>query len=465
MHSVNFFSPFITGLFSVFTIFIGVFLQEKKAKIFAIIFSVVAILVSFIPLTIELKLAAQLESPPTLLFIGWLYQILLAIISIASIIIIANDRRDDVSRFEIYPIISLSFAGMLFAIFSESILGIYLGLELISISGYIIAGINRRNAASNEATMKYFIIGAISSCMMIYGISLIYGFSGANFNINELAFTAIEENKVGLTIGFLMFAFGLFFKTTTFPFHFWAPDVYSGMNSSSLSFISIAPKIAAFCVLFKIVVFNLSHIPFGIYAFSNIAAFLSGASMVIGALGAIRQTSFKKILAYSGIAHMGFVFSIFSVSYDMTIASGVVYYFLIYTFINIGIFAVISCLCRNPFYKGDIGDLKGLYKSNPMLAFTLAVLMFSSAGIPPLAGFFIKYLILSILIGNGSFILPVIMVLSSVVSSFYYLRIIKTIYFDEQKLDFSHHSSNKINFFIKLLIFASLFVNLTFIYV
>ena len=461
MHSVNFFSPFASGLLAVLTIFFGVFLTERKAKIFAVVMSVLAILISFLPSRMEILIATQTSSFPFSLIGGFFYQILIAVIGISSIIIIANDKRLAVARFEVYPLIALSFAGMLFAIFAENMIGIYLGIELTSIAGYVIASLNRENAKSNESGMKYFLIGAISSCVMIYGISLIYGFSGGNFEIYEVDFATLEANKVGLIIGFLMFFFGLFFKTTTFPFHFWASDVYSGMNSSSLSFLSIAPKIMAFFVMLKMTLSKISHIPSAISVFFDVIAVFAGISMLIGAFGALRQVEIKKILAYSGIAHMGFVLSLFSVNF---LPHVVFYYFLIYTFVNIGIFACISALSKNSEYKGTITDLSGLSKSNKYLAFSLAVLMFSSAGIPPLAGFFIKYAVLLELIKNASYILPVVAVISSVISSYYYLRVVKVMYFDEQKPEFAINSGAKIGGWIKLLIAISVIANLTFIF-
>jgi NADH-quinone oxidoreductase subunit N len=462
MHSVNFLSPFLTGVLAVLTIFFGVFLKERIAKTFSIIISILGILLAFLPLKNAFDFASAVQSFPFALIMGGVYQVIIAFIAITSIIIIANDRRLQVSRFETYPMIALSFAGMLFAIFSENMIGLYLGIELTSIAGYIIASLNRENAKSNESAMKYFLIGAVSSCVMIYGLSLVYGFAGGNFELNQVEPTLLEQNKIGLIIGFLMFFFGLFFKTTTFPFHFWASDVYSGMNSSSLSFISIAPKIMAFFVMLKILLSKIAHIPNGISAFFDVITILAGISMLVGALGALRQNEIKKILAYSGIAHMGFVLSFFSVNF---LPQFVLYYFIIYTFINVGIFAVISALSRNPEYKGKVENLSGLAKSNKFLAFAMAVFMFSSAGIPPLAGFFAKYAVLVQLIGGGKYLLAVVAVVASIISSYYYLRIIKVMYFDEQTQAFALHSKEKIGFSIKFLIGLCIFANITFIFV
>lgn len=465
MHSLNFFSPFISGVFAILTILTGVFLKENYAKKLGIIVSIIAVVATFIPFQMRLAQGVLNEVSQSLLFLGLCIQILIAINTISSIIIIANDSRRAVSRFESYPLLVLNFSGMLFTAFSESIIGIYLGLETISVCGYILASLNNSSEASNEASVKYFLIGAISSALMIYGLSIIYGYSGGNFNLNEVANHFLEENKLALTIGFLLFAFGIFFKTTTFPFHVWASDVYYGMNTAALSFISLAPKIIAFFVLFKISIFLISTVNFAAQAFMIVCGTLSGLSMMLGALAGLQQNPIKKILAYSGIVHMGFVLSIFSVSPNFASAGSIIYYFLVYTFINIGTFSVLSALQKTVFYDGTLNSIKGLYKSHPFLAFSLAVLMFSSAGIPPLSGFFIKYAILANLIKNGNYILPIIGIIASVIASFYYLRVIKTIYFMEPEGKNLENIPSKCHLSIKLLIFIAIFINLTFIYI
>lgn len=466
MINETFFSPFTSGIFAVFAILLGVFLNENKAKVYSSIICVLGILLSFAPLFLFMRKSFFNDTSAIIFTVGLFYQIFLAIITIASIVIFISDKRQEIKRFESYPILTLSFSGMMFAIFSESILGMYLGIELFSIAGYILAGLNRENKTSNEAVVKYFIIGVVSSALMIYGISLIYGFSGGNFDFQNMELSFLNENKLPLTIGFLLFTFGIFFKTSNAPFHFWAPDVYFGMNTPALSFISIAPKLAGFAVLFKITVFNVEHIPFTLDIFYKVISIFAGASMLIGAIGGLRQTSVKKIIAYSGIAHMGFVLCIFSVSYQATMALNVLYYFLIYTFINIGIFGVLAALCKNSRYTGDISDLKGMYKTNPVLSLAFAIFMFSNAGIPPLAGFFAKYSIFAILIKNGSYILPVCGLIASVIASFYYLRIIKNIYFDDSvNKEFEKNANCKINIGIKILILSGVIVNLFFLYI
>lgn len=465
MHSVNFLSPFTSGFIAIITILIGVFLKERKAKILSIILSIIGVIVAFLPLQFLMSKASLLETPPVILFLGFFAQIIISIITISSIIIAANDDRYQVSRFETYPLLLLSFSGMLFTTFAENIIGIYLGLEIISICGYILASLNKSSLKSNESGLKYYIIGALSSCLMVYGFSLIYGFTGNTFNLNEVSNEVLLQNKFPLTVGFLLFAFGIFFKTTTFPFHIWASDSYFGMNTPALSFISIAPKVVAFFVLFKISILMISAVDFISEVFMLICAVLSALSLIVGSFAGIRQNSIKKIMAYSGVVHMGFILSIFSVNNTVSLAGAIIYYFLIYSFINMGIFAVISALQKNPAYDGSLTSIKGLYKTNPFLASSLAILMFSSAGIPPLSGFFIKYSILSNLVREGAVVLPIIAIIASVVSSFYYLKVVKTIYFEEQNKDFKKGSQNKVSIFIKLLIAITVFTNLVFLYV
>lgn len=452
------------GLLSVVIILIGVFLKEREARIFSSVFSVLAVLASIL-----------YEASVGRVFGFWFsIHLILSIATIGSVIIAANDVRKDVSRFETYPLLTISFCGALFAVYSSNIITAYLGLELISICGFVLVSLNRSSSKSNESGMKYFLLGAVSSCLMIYGISLIYGFLGGNLNFRAVPYEILETNKLPLTIGVLLFSFGIFFKTTTFPFHIWAPDVYRGTNIPALSFISIVPKIAGFCLLFKVfmmisgvgfapnMVPNISGQTFIKEIFTIVCYALSAISMLVGAFAALRQTSIKRILAYSGITHMGFVLAVFTAG-TTTIIWNIVYYFLIYCLINVGIFGVISSLQRNPIYSGKLSDLNGIYKTNPVLSFSLAVLMFSSAGIPPLAGFFIKYSILKALMVQGNYVLSVIGVIASVVSSFYYLRIIKTMYFDEPSEEFKSHANNKISIFVTFLVFLSVSANLLFV--
>jgi NADH-quinone oxidoreductase subunit N len=460
MHSVNFFSPFFLGVIAVITTFIGVFLKHKLAKSFAIVVCIITIILSFVPTNGIVLQAIETNTLSFSIIIGLLSQIIIAIASISSVVIIANDKRENITRFESYPLILLAFSGGLFAIFANNILGTYLGIELTSIAGYILASLNRENPKSNESSMKYFLMGAISSCIIVYGISLVYGFSGGDLDLIQLEGSG-KENALGLTIGFLLIILGLLFKTTTFPFHFWASDVYSGINSSSLSFIAIVPKLVAFVVMTKIVIFKFVQIEVGFDAFTKVASVFAGVSMLIGAFGALRQTSIKRILAYSGISHMGFVFALFGAKLVSPLL--IMYYFFVYVFINMGIFATISALSKNIKYTGEVEDLKGLSNSNPRLALVFSAFMLSSAGIPPLAGFFIKYAVLSSLINNGLVVLAIVGILSSAVSSFYYLKIIKAMYFDKQDEEFAQYSNNNIGRSITFLIALSLIFNVVFV--
>ena len=212
MLSVNFFSPFASGIFAVFAVLFGVFFKEKIARISSIIICLLGVVASFAPIYLINRTVTE-DTSAIILIVGISYQIFLSLIAVASMIIIASDSRSNINRFESYPLILLSFSGMLFAVFSESILGMYLGIELFSISGYILAGLNREKPTSNEAIVKYFVMGAASSALMIYGISLIYGFTGGSLSVSTLDVITLNFNKLPLTIGFLLFAFGIFFKT------------------------------------------------------------------------------------------------------------------------------------------------------------------------------------------------------------------------------------------------------------
>jgi NADH-quinone oxidoreductase subunit N len=457
MHSANFISPFLIGITSIISIFFGVFAKDRLAKIISILLTFTSLIFALFLSFGGMLNSIQSNSLNFSLIIGFFCQLIITISALASVIIFANDNRENIKRFESYPIIALACSGGIFAIFSYNMIGTYLGIELMSISGYILATLNREDKISNESSMKYFLMGAVSSCILIYGISLIYGFSGGNLLMENLFYNIVSQNNVGLILGFILFLFGLFFKTTSFPFHFWASDVYRGINSSSLSFISITPKLVSFFVICKIFIFKIPNIEGAFEVFTPIITALAGISMIIGAVGALKQENIKKILAYSGIVNMGFVLSLFAVKPSTSIF---IYYFLIYTFIIIGIFAVISALQKNSLYSGSIKNLQGLAHSNPYLSFALAIFMFSSAGIPPLAGFFIKYSVLANLIKQGNYILPVVGILSSAIASFYYLKVVKAMYFENQDSEFANNSKSKIHFSIKFLIGLSLMVNI-----
>ncbi len=341
-------------------------------------------------------------------------------------------ERKQALRFE-YPILMLfATLGMLMMISAGDLMSLYLGLELQSLSLYVIAAFRRDNLRSTEAGLKYFVLGALSSGMLLYGASMIYGFAGTtSFQALAAVFAetmvAGEAPSVGLVVGLVFLIAGLAFKVSAVPFHMWTPDVYEGAPTPVTAFFATAPKIAAMALFVRVVMG-----PFGDFVgqWQQILVVISIASMVLGALAAINQTNIKRLMAYSSIGHVGYALVGLAAGTEAGV-HGVIVYMAIYLFMNIGTFACILCMRRKDVMLEGIDDLKGLSKSNPLMALVLAIFMFSMAGIPPLAGFFGKLYVFLAAIESGLYTLAVVGVLSSVVGAFYYLRIVKLMYFDE----------------------------------
>jgi NADH-quinone oxidoreductase subunit N len=305
------------------------------------------------------------------------------------------------------------------------LIALYLGLELMSLALYVVASYSRDHVRSSEAGLKYFVLGALSSGMLLYGCSLIYGFTGTvNFAGIAKASTA---GGIGLVFGLVFLFVGLCFKVSAVPFHMWTPDVYEGAPTPVTAFFAAAPKVAAMAVFIRVAV---GAFPGIVPQWQQILVFVAIASMALGAFAAIGQTNIKRLMAYSSIGHMGFALvGLASGSADGV--QGVLVYMAIYVAMTLGTFCVILTMRRNGEAVETISDLSGLARSNPALAFFLAVLLFSLAGIPPLAGFFAKYYVFLAAIKAGLFALAVIGVLMSVVGAYYYLLIVKVMYFDE----------------------------------
>lgn len=335
--------------------------------------------------------------------------------------------QEKIERFE-YPILIL-FAGigMMLMVSSNNLLALYMGLELQSLSLYVLASFHRHSARSAEAGIKYFILGALSSGMLLFGISLIYGFVGA------LGFDAIGQAlsagaaPVGLTVGLVFVLAGLAFKISAAPFHMWTPDVYEGAPTSVTAFFAIVPKIAAFALLIR-----LLFEPFAAVSdqWIQIIYFISLLSMFVGAFAAIVQDDIKRLLAYSSIGNMGYAL-IGIVAGGPDGVGAVVLYLFIYMIMTIGVFAVVLSMRRQGHGVSKISDLSGLSKTSPALAYAMFILMFSMSGIPPMAGFFGKLAIFNAAVAEGYYILATLGILTSVVAAFYYLRIIKVMFFDE----------------------------------
>jgi NADH-quinone oxidoreductase subunit N len=327
-----------------------------------------------------------------------------------------------------YPILILSsILGMMVMISSNDLIVFYVGLELQSLALYVLASFNRDQLKSSESGLKYFVLSALSSGLLLYGCSLIYGFSGStNFNvIGDL----INSTHYGLTFGIVFILVGLAFKISAVPFHMWAPDVYEGSPTSVTLFFSIVPKIAALTVFIRFL-----YIPFinMIDQWQIIVIFLSIASMVFGAVAAIGQNNLKRLVAYSSIGHIGYALAGLSVGNNEGIQSSIIY-ISIYIVMNLGLFSCLFMMKRNNEYFETIDDLSGLSKNHPLISLSLLVILFSLAGIPPMAGFFAKFYVFKSVIGQSMYYLAIVGLLSTVVAAFYYLRIIKVIYFDKEK--------------------------------
>ena len=327
-----------------------------------------------------------------------------------------------------YPILILSsILGMMVMISSNDLMVFYIGLELQSLALYVLASFNRDQLKSSESGLKYFVLSALSSGLLLYGCSLIYGFSGST-NFDVIADT-VSSNNYGLTFGIVFILVGLSFKISAVPFHMWAPDVYEGSPTPVTLFFSIVPKIAALTVFIRFL-----YIPFinMIDQWQPILIFISIASMIFGAVAAIGQKNLKRLIAYSSIGHIGYALAGLSVGTNEGLQSSIVY-ISIYIVMNLGFFSCLLMMKKNDLYFETIDDLSGLSRNHPILSICFMVVLFSLAGIPPLAGFFAKFYIFKSVIEQSMYFLAIVGLLSTVIAAFYYLRIIKVIYFDEQK--------------------------------
>ncbi len=348
----------------------------------------------------------------------------------AAITIILSGRfltRIHMGKFE-YPIlVMLACVGMMMMISANDLIALYMGLELQSLSLYVVAAINRDNPKSSEAGLKYFVLGALSSGMLLYGASLVYGFTGTT-TFNGIA-EALKANgsSLGIIFGLVFVLAGLSFKISAVPFHMWTPDVYEGAPTPVTAFFASAPKVAAMALLVRTMVGPFNHV---VNDWQQILVVVSVLSMALGAFAAIGQDNIKRLLAYSSIGHMGFAL-VGLASGTQEGVQGVVIYMLIYSLSTLGVFACVLAMRRQGLAVESISDLSGLGRTNKGLAFVLSMLMFSLAGIPPLAGFFGKLFVFMAAVKAGLWALAILGVIASVVGAYYYLRIVKIIYFDE----------------------------------
>ena len=354
-----------------------------------------------------------------------------------------------------YSILILcSILGMMVMISSNDLMVFYIGLELQSLALYVLASFNKDQLKSSEAGLKYFVLSALSSGLLLYGCSLLYGFSGStNFSIIS---ENINSMEYGLTFGIVFILVGLAFKISAVPFHMWAPDVYEGSPTSVTLFFAIVPKIAALTVFIRFLYLPFFNV---INEWQIIIIFLSIASMVFGAVAAIGQKNLKRLIAYSSIGHMGYALAGLSVGTNEGIQSSVSY-ISIYLIMNLGLFSCLFMMKRNNRYYENIDDLSGLSKNHPLISFSLLIILFSLAGIPPMAGFFAKFYVFVSVIKQEMYFLAIIGLLATVISAFYYLRIIKIIYFDpeKEKYDSDHSIGLKISLALSTLLILLYFI-------
>ena len=352
---------------------------------------------------------------------------ILALFGSAAAIAMSVDyaKHEAQQRFEYSVLILLSTLGMLMLISAADLIALYLGLELMSLPLYVVAASHRNSLRSTEAGLKYFVLGALSSGMLLYGASLTYGFTGT-VSFVGIAHAA-AQGGIGLIFGIVFLFAGFCFKVSAVPFHMWTPDVYEGAPTPVTAFFAAAPKVAGMAMFVRTAVMAFPGIT---SQWQQIVVFVSIASMALGSFAAIGQRNFKRLMAYSSIGHMGFALVGLAAGTSEGV-QGVLVYVAIYVTMTLGVFAVILSMRRGASMVESIDQLAGLARTQPTTAFFLAMLLFSMAGVPPLAGFFAKFYVFLAAIKAGLYLLAVIGVVTSVVGAYYYLAIVKVMYFDE----------------------------------
>ena len=433
----------IPELFLTFSIFIllmiGVFLKNSFEIIYRM--SVFVILLLLLIILSDDITSAKIFNESFVIDNFSVYSKVLILFSAFFVMLISKNYISDIknNKFEYPIIILLSLLGMFIMVSSNDLILFYLGLELQSLALYILASIDRDNLKSSEAGIKYFVLSALSSGLLLYGCSLIYGFSGST-NFDQIAILSRDFNA-GTIFGMVFILVGLAFKVSAVPFHMWTPDVYQGSPTSVTSFFSVVPKIAGMAIFIKFM-----YLPFRslLTEWQYILVFMSLASMILGAVAAIAQTNIKRLMAYSSIGHIGYALAGIASGSAAGFKSTLVY-MSIYVVMNIGAFSCILLMKRGAKYLEEIDELSGLSKNHPLMSLGLLIILFSLAGIPPMAGFFAKFYIFMAVIESEMYTLAIIGLVTTVVSAFYYIRIIKIMYFDEPKRPFEKFTDFKIN--------------------
>ena len=440
MIALKFLIPEIFLSLSTFTLLmVGVFLKKSFEIVYRL--SILVIFLLFLILLTGDKENTKVFNESFLIDEFSLYSKVLISISAFFIMLISKRYIADIKndKFEYPIIILLSILGMFIMVSSNDLILFYLGLELQSLSLYILASIDRDNIKSSEAGIKYFVLSALSSGLLLYGCSLIYGFSGST-NFEQIAIVSKDFNA-GTIFGMVFILVGLAFKISAVPFHMWTPDVYQGSPTSVTSFFSVVPKIAGISIFIK---FMYSPFQGLITEWQYILVFMSIASMILGAVAAMSQSNIKRLMAYSSIGHIGYAIAGIAAGSENGFKSTLVY-ISIYVVMNIGAFSCILLMKRSGKYIEDIDELSGVSKNHPLLSLGLMIILFSLAGIPPLAGFFAKFYVFMAVIESQMYTLAIIGLVTTVVSAFYYIRIIKIMYFDEPKKPFEKFTDYRIH--------------------
>ena len=453
INNLNILFPEIFLSLSIFTILmLGVFIKKSFNIIFNLTLLIIVTTAMIILSNPDNEVKIFLNSFTRDAFSNY-FKILILISSFFVLNSSKNFILDNkLDKFE-YPIIVLmSILGMFFMVSSNDLILFYLGLELQSLSLYILATIDRDNLRSTESGIKYFVLSALSSGLLLYGCSLLYGFTGST-NFDLIADKLIKENT-GAVFAMVFILVGLAFKVSAVPFHMWTPDVYEGAPTSITSYFAVVPKVAGLALLIKFMFIPFSNI---LLEWQTIIIFISIGSMILGAVAAMVQKNFKRLLAYSSIGHIGYALAGVATGVVSGYQSAIIY-ISIYVIMNIGAFSCLYLLKKDGQYKENISDLSGISKKHPILAISLLIILFSLAGIPPLGGFFAKFYVFVAVLEQEMYTLAIIGLLTTVMSAFYYLKIIKTIYFDDSAITFDLTKNKKAQFSI----FASCIFLVTF---
>ena len=451
--NLNILIPEIFLSLSTFSILmIGVFLKKSFNIIFNLTSLIIIITIAIIISSPNGEEKIFLESFTRDAFSNYFKVLIL----LSSLFVLNSSKNfiveNKLDKFEYPIIILLSILGMFFMVSSNDLILFYLGLELQSLSLYILASIDRDNLRSTESGIKYFVLSALSSGLLLYGCSLLYGFTGStNF---DLIASQLNKENTGAVFAMVFILVGLAFKVSAVPFHMWTPDVYEGAPTSITSYFAVVPKVAGLALLIKFMFIPFSNI---LLEWQTIIIFISIASMILGAVAAMVQKNFKRLLAYSSIGHIGYALAGVATGAVSGYESAIVY-ISIYVIMNIGAFSCLYLLKKDGQYRENISDLSGISKKHPLLAISFLIILFSLAGVPPLGGFFAKFYVFVAVLEREMYTLAIIGLLTTVMSAFYYLKIIKTIYFDDSIIAFEQTKNRT----AQISIFASCTILITF---